>query len=514
MRAWSAALTIGVAAGEVVSPACFHADNARVMEKVNAMKKVTLFLMVVALAVVFTACQEAVGNDGDDGAAGDPGTQGPQGDPGPQGPSGFSGLIAMQEVKPLWVNDGPDARGKSTIGTSLIGPDGVAISLPASIDPADFFFGGTDMVSYSLVPWNFDEEWAGGDGDGTGTPNAIIDPMSVFTVSMEAGMLTIAKRATGARLAGDEYDDYAPADEHHYGRGTQFRLVARDGVTNIVAHSDTISIVRNRQPNTEDDAGGTVTVGEQDGFPAAATPAQKMDPCNAINVVCVNVVDPDGENGDDDRWFRDWMAQYLKYTPTPTAASDGFVSAAMEYKYNDANIDNAPAYFLMATGLKAGVDADGNPAAKMTEIEVIATDAGGLNTKAREEAVWVVNVDPAPRVKTGISPNTREVTSPTAERGNGDSILDDVSRFFEDNFPAALQFSAKIKTNTAGAIVAPTNVEDLIEDNTNNLVVVGLSPGTAVITITATEGDDSNSTDEPSPPLEQSVSLDVTVTVK
>ena len=47
-----------------------------------------------------------------------------------------------------------------------------------------------------------------------------------------------------------------------------------------------------------------------------------------------------------------------------------------------------------------------------------------------------------------------------------------------------------------------------------DLVVVGLSPGTAVITITATEGDDSNSTDEPSPPLEQSVSLDVTVTVK
>ena len=483
------------------------------MEKVNAMKKVVLFLMVVALAVVFTACQEAVGNDGDDGAAGDPGTQGPQGDPGdpgPQGPSGFSGLIAMQEVKPLWVNDGPDARGKSTIGTSLIGPDGVAIPLPASIDPADFFFGGTDMVSYSLVPWNFDEEWAGGDGDGTGTPNAIIDPMSVFTVSMEAGMLTIATRAIGARLADDEYDDYVPADEHHYGRGTQFRLVARDGVTNIVAHSDTISIVRNRQPNT-DDAGGTVTVGEQDGFPADATPAQKMDPCNAINVVCVNVVDPDGENGDDDRWFRDWMDQYLKYTPTPTAASDGFVSAAMGYKYNDANIDNAPAYFLMVTGLKAGVDADSNPAAKMTEIEVIATDEGGLKTKAGEEAVWVVNVDPAPRVKTGIPPSTSPITLPTTSPTN---VLPNVARLFEDNL-AGLIFTAKIMPD-ALAIEEPTAGDDSsLLDASQNLMVMGLSPGTAVITITASEPySETNTNAADAPMLGQSITLDVTVTVK
>ena len=103
------------------------------MEKVSAMKKIALFLMVVALAVVFTACQGAVGKAGDDGTAGDSGTQGTPGAPGAPGPLGFSRLVVKERVKPLWVNNGPDARRKSTIGTSLIGADGVAIPfLPQS----------------------------------------------------------------------------------------------------------------------------------------------------------------------------------------------------------------------------------------------------------------------------------------------------------------------------------------------------------------------------------------------
>ena len=144
------------------------------MEKVSAMKKIALFLMVVALAVVFTACQGAVGKAGDDGTAGDSGTQGTPGAPGAPGPLGFSQLVVRRnDVKPLWVNNGPDARGKSTIGTSLIGADGVAVPLPASIDPAAFFFGGTDMVSYSLIPWNYDQFL---DADGTDNNPSQVDP--------------------------------------------------------------------------------------------------------------------------------------------------------------------------------------------------------------------------------------------------------------------------------------------------------------------------------------------------
>ena len=138
--------------------------------------------------------------------------------------------------------------------------------------------------------------------------------------------------------------------------------------------------------------------------------------------------------------------------------------------------------------------------------------------KQGQVPVWVVNVDPRPVVKAGVSPNTREVTSPTGDLTTGFSILTDVSRFFSDNTPLTLEFSAKIKTNTAGAIVAPADAEDLI-DSSNNLVVVGLSPGTAVITITASEPvPDANQNQDPNNPttprLGQTATLDVTVTVK
>ena len=336
------------------------------------------------------------------------------------------------------------------------------------------------MVTYKLIPWNYDQNWPAGsedsgntvDPNGTETTDAKIDPMSVFTVTVTAdGMLTIAKRPSAdARMAAEDLAADARgidnagtrADEHHYGRGTQFRLKAKDSVTGISVESDPISIARNRRPDTDRgnvDNSGPVTVGEQTGFPATATPTQKLDPCNAMNVVCVNVVDPTGVYDDDDdnnnndniRWFHHWNAQYLVYTPTPATGSDGYVSAAMGYDHNDANLDDNPAYLLMVTGLKAGVDATtAKPVVKMAEVEVIATDAGGLETKAGEEAVWVVNVDPAPIVKAGVSPNTRAITTADEIRpATGVSILDNVSRFFEDNMHAALVYSAKIKTNPA-----------------------------------------------------------------
>ena len=138
-----------------------------------------------------------------------------------------------------------------------------------------------------------------------------------------------------------------------------------------------------------------------------------MDPCNAINVVCVDLNDSDPAVAGE-RWFHDHSGEYLMFTPTPATGSGGYVSAAMGYKLGDTDLDELNAYVLMVTGLRAGVDATtGKPVVKMAEVEVIATDAGGLETKAGEEAVWVVNVDPAPIVKAGVSPNTRAITLTT-----------------------------------------------------------------------------------------------------
>jgi hypothetical protein len=498
------------------------------------MKKVALFMMIVGLAVVFTACQGAVGQAGDDGAAGDDGTAGTPGVPGPQGPPGFSALIAKEDVAPLWVNDAPRALGKNPIGTALIGPNGASVTLPATIDPADFFFGGTDMVTYTMIPWNHDEIWPTADitdGNAANTDDVKFDPMGVFTVTETAdGMLTIAARASGARMSCEEAslenDPCGNADNHHYGRGTQFRLRAKDGATNIIRDTEPISIVRNGRPNTNGDrveAAGPVTVGEQSGFPEGASTDQELNPCNAINVVCVDVVRWDrlDDNIEENElnWFDDWVGHnYLMYTPTPTMASEDYVSAAMGYNHDDSNLENRPAYLLMATGLKAGVDTSGNPALKKTDVVVIATDGGGLSTEQGEEAVWVVNVDPAPYRKPGVTPQTREVISSMDDTDSGTNVLDDVSRFFNDNVPDSLVFSAKITTNAAGAIAAPTDtgLDDLLDDD-DNLMVSGLSPGTADITITASEpvaDETQNPNDATTPRLGQTATLVVTVTVK
>ena len=50
-----------------------------VMEKVSAMKKVALFLMIVGLTVAMVACQGAVGPKGDDGDDGADGADGAAG---------------------------------------------------------------------------------------------------------------------------------------------------------------------------------------------------------------------------------------------------------------------------------------------------------------------------------------------------------------------------------------------------------------------------------------------------
>jgi hypothetical protein len=474
--------------------------------------------MVLGLAVAMVGCQGAVGAAGDDGSSGAAGQPGQQGDPGQQGPQGFSALVAKERIDPLWVNDGEKMRSNPTIGTSLIVSDGTSLTLPADIDPKDFFFGGTDMVTYSMVARDWDESEV--------TPDGYIDPMSVFNVILKDGLLTIATRpAANAHQPphligeGNQFDEARDAAQnYHYGRGTMFRLRARDVETNQRAETETIHVVRNEPPgvDTEYMAGvGAVTVGERPGFPAGATAAQKQDPCNEINVVCVDVANHDDTG--DDHWFYDAWRHLLVFTPTPATDSAEYVSAVMDYDYDDlSEREDRPAYLLMVTGLKAGVDANGVPAVQKTEIEVIATDAGGLQTTDREgdgEAVWVVNVDPAPWRKAGVTPVATELT--VVSVAAGDPVLSDVSRFFDDNNSDDLSFSAKIKTNSQGAIAVP--VDGLIDIDSRDLVVVALSSGTADITITASEPipeNDEDPNDPTTPMLGQTATLDVTVTVK
>ena len=103
-----------------------------VMEKMNAMKKIALFLTVVAVAVVFAACQGAVGPQG---PKGDPGAAGQPGQPGQQGPQGESPLAAKTGAATiLLINDIKKADDTTTVGGAR------------TFDIASEFSGGTDVA--------------------------------------------------------------------------------------------------------------------------------------------------------------------------------------------------------------------------------------------------------------------------------------------------------------------------------------------------------------------------------
>ena len=105
------------------------------MEKVSAMKKVALFLMIVGLAVALVACEGPVGKPGEKGEKGDQGDQGET----TMGLPGFTPLQVMGDALFVLINDvdGDDEN------TDLDEP-GEAVT----IDLTDHFRGGTAPFKY------------------------------------------------------------------------------------------------------------------------------------------------------------------------------------------------------------------------------------------------------------------------------------------------------------------------------------------------------------------------------
>ena len=105
------------------------------MEKVSAMKKVALFLMIVGLAVALVACEGPVGKPGEKGEKGDQGDQGET----TMGLPGFTPLQVMGDALFVLINDvdGDDEN------TDLDEP-GEAVT----IDLTDYFRGGTAPFEY------------------------------------------------------------------------------------------------------------------------------------------------------------------------------------------------------------------------------------------------------------------------------------------------------------------------------------------------------------------------------
>ena len=123
------------------------------MEKVSAMKKVALFLMtkrvarpmkfaafisiIISVAVMFAACQGAVGPQGPKGDPGTDGAPGTAGTPGTPGSSGTNALSAKPNSPAIMINDVKED------GSDVIG------ALPGDLNAASYFRGGKEPVKFT-----------------------------------------------------------------------------------------------------------------------------------------------------------------------------------------------------------------------------------------------------------------------------------------------------------------------------------------------------------------------------
>ena len=114
------------------------------MEKVNAMKKIALFMMIVGLAVAMVACQGAVGKAGDGGATG------PTGPSGPSGPPGRDGTSPLHLIGVTVSATGLNLTAIETVnnGVDADDPNEVTVGPPTTVDLATYHSEGQGTITY------------------------------------------------------------------------------------------------------------------------------------------------------------------------------------------------------------------------------------------------------------------------------------------------------------------------------------------------------------------------------
>jgi hypothetical protein len=403
------------------------------MEKVSAMKKIALFLMIVGLAVALVACEGAVGPRGPQGPAGKDGAAGTPGTPGTPGPMGHNALVVKAYDNPpvISVND-------QVVANVVQVGDVSAVSASA----ADWFDGGTPPVSYSLVKYE-------DDGAQVDFP---ADSVFIVAVNKESGAITVTARKADTTVT------VVDTEDGNWIGGTQFIVKATDanGVTAQTPEPPTdgattnmmVSVKRNRVPvastaarDATNRTGATattkipVTVGTMDGFAAGATDAAKADACNRIDTSCVTAADPP-LSLTLASYFIDEDEASLMYTPSTSPYVSTSVSSSG---------------VLMVTGITAGDKKDGVPQERTIDLEVIATDAGGLPSDLA--AVFAVTIDPPPERKAGS-----QIPSPEAATSleTATSVLSDLDRFIVDNAPETLVYAVKEASDPAEVLTTVT----------------------------------------------------------
>ena len=339
------------------------------MEKVSAIKRVALFLMIVGLAVAMVACQGAVGPKGDKG---DKGTDGTDGTDGTSGSDGINALIATNTPAEVLVSDKPDPDG---------GDEPLFGDLPAPFSVANEFVGGHGTRTYKLKP-------------GTLVPVH-------FTAKVATdGMVTLTKVA-----------DTVPSTDDG-GSLVAFSVEVTD--ENDIRADKMVSVKRNIAPvavdnalNNFDDAVGTQpdenpALGRTATSTPTAEAAKKLRPMlNQYQlVVDVGSTATGGATGEH---FNDIDPSTVKIMAT--SSDDSVASVSVEYT------DDGPPVVVI-TGHTATDDVPDNDIPAAPTIKLKAIDNGGLESDEVEITVSVMGA-PSNKSPTMAGPGSLTATGTT-----------------------------------------------------------------------------------------------------
>ena len=415
------------------------------MGKVDVMNRIALFThrvarpikfaafisIVVSVAVMFVACQGAVGREGEKGEKGEKGDPGTAGTAGTPGQPGFTPLQVKGDAIFVTIND-IDGDDENT--------DLEEAGEPVEIDLTNYFRGGTP-------PYDYGDPVRDGDPPGLGP-------------------------VTAARVDdGPMYKFSVPADQTDGAGLNTWNVTITDGDGSTLTLE--IKARRNDAPTGAETA-VDATVGTQAPEMAPDVPPD----CPAANECTSASVDFVDDNAEEILMFSAVSAD-----PTKVVV----VSVAPAPAADDA--DNAVVVVRgIASTWVADTDpdtADNQAGHSPVKVTVTATDRGGETAKRTLE----VTVDGAPALSKAIPGGTLSQTRPQY-------VIENLTGFFTnhenagDN-PETVSFSAKSSDETVATAAFGTG--DNPDDASGTRIVVSrVAPGSATITVTATESTVSN----------------------
>ena len=388
------------------------------------MKFAAFISIIISVAVMFAACQGAVGPKGDPGADGTDGTDGTP------GRDAFIPLTLKPTTPMAVITDATDADDEPVAGAAK------------AIDLADYVHGSAPRTY------------------GKPSSSILVAAMQVFDAKLDGSVLTITPKKD------------QPAQESERYVLETFTVKISDGGESVDQHL-MIPARRNRKPTNA--AAVTGTVGSQapekapDPIPACAD----IDDIIANECYLADITFIDG----------DTLLEELSFTATSADTSKVEVISVDNAPGQNADDPAMPLVARLvvrgvASTFAPSVDTDPNSDGiqadhKGVVVTVIATDQGGATAKGEA----TIEVDGAPQPDGTIPARTIKVSNVAQ------SVLTNVASFFKDPESETLSFVAT--TEDTKVIASITDIAGA--DGLFPLMVTTNGTGSATITITATE---------------------------